>query len=223
MANKKFHPNSEESFNQGFRAKRFQFFNSLLEKIKKDDKVITILDIGGTEIYWERMGFTKRKDVHITLLNLEKFDTKYDNFVSVIGDACDLSQYKDGEFDIVYSNSVIEHLFTYENQQKMANETRRVGKYYYIQTPNYFFPIEPHFLVPFFQFFPVGLRVFLLRNFNLGNNKRRKNKEDARRKIDEVKLLSKKQMMKLYPDGEVYKEMFYGFVKSITMYRFPKN
>ena len=54
----------------------------------------------------------------ITLLNSEKVDTKNDNFVSIKGDATNLSEFKDQEFDIVFSNSVIEHLFSKENQRK---------------------------------------------------------------------------------------------------------
>lgn len=91
------------------------YFISLMENIKTD-KNIQILDIGGTETYWERMKFTERAHVSITLLNLEQVETKRKNFISVKGDGCDLSSYKDKQFDIVFSNSVIEHLFTFANQ-----------------------------------------------------------------------------------------------------------
>ena len=60
--------------------------------------------------------------------------------------------FKDKSFDAVFSNSVIEHVGTFEDQKMMANEVIRVTNFYFIQTPNLYFPIEPHFLVPFFQF-----------------------------------------------------------------------
>lgn len=69
------------------------------------------------------------------------------------GDATNLSQYSDKSFDIVFSNSVIEHLYTKENQISMAKEVNRVGKNYFIQTPNYWFPIEPHWVFPSFSIF----------------------------------------------------------------------
>ncbi|MBC8844888.1 class I SAM-dependent methyltransferase, partial [Escherichia coli] len=75
--------------------------------------------------------------------------------------ATDLSEIDDQQFDIVFSNSVIEHLYTWENQEKMAKEVLRVGKYHFIQTPNYWFPIEPHWVFPFFQFLPKSIRIRL--------------------------------------------------------------
>lgn len=222
MPSKYLQPSYEHSLNQKFREKRFAFFKGLLDKVSSD-KPIRILDIGGTESYWERMKFLDNDQIHITLLNLFAKEVKNKNFTSVVGDACSLPQYSDGQFDIVYSNSVIEHLFTKDNQKRMANEVRRIGKNYYIQTPNYYFPIEPHSLFPFFQFLPKAVRVALTRNFSFGNYKRSDTKEKAIRRVDEVKLLTTKEMKTLFPEGEVYKEKFMGMTKSITMYYFPEQ
>ena len=71
----------------------------------------------------------------------------------VQGDGCDL-QYADGEFDICFSNSTIEHLHTYGNQQRFAAEVRRVGQSYYVQTPARSFPFEPHWLGFFIHWLP---------------------------------------------------------------------
>jgi len=210
----------EKSLYQYFRKKRFKFFISLLERVKTD-KTIQILDIGGTEIYWERMKFSNNTNVIVTLLNLEKVPTKNNNFISIKGDASDLSLFKDKQFDVVFSNSVIEHLFSFDNQEKMAAEVMRVGKYYYVQTPNYFFPIEPHWEFPFFQFLPFKIRVFLTKNFNLGYYKKAANEEDAIKLVSEIRLLTEKQMKRLFPGGKVYRETFLGvLVKSITLYSF---
>lgn len=88
-----------------------------MERVKSD-RPIQILDIGGTEIFWERMNFTDNNNVNITLLNLEKVPVKYNNFKIIKGDSSDLSFFKDKEFDVVFSNSVIEHLFSRDNQKK---------------------------------------------------------------------------------------------------------
>ncbi len=225
MANKYLTSSNPKSLNQKFRSKRFKFFTTLLKRIKSD-KPLKILDVGGREIYWERM--TSSADVtipavQITLLNIEEIPSKNKDIINLIGDARDLSQYKDGEFDIVYSNSVIEHLFSKENQVKMAKEVARVGKYYYIQTPNYYFPMEPHWLTPFFQFLPFGVRVFMTRKFNLGHFKKQPDKEKAVSRVSSVKLLTEKEMKELFPDGKVYREYILGMKKSMTMYRFPEE
>ena len=133
------------------------------------------------------MHFLNNANVEITLLNVRKVETRNSNFISVKGDASDLSEYKDKEFDIVYSNSVIEHLFTKENQKKMADEVRRVGKNYYVQTPNYYFPIEPHWLFPLYHFFPFGFRVFLTRHISTGHFQERTSIKKAIIRVSEGK------------------------------------
>jgi SAM-dependent methyltransferase len=217
-------PVYKDSINQKFREKRFKFFISLLDKVKAENpgRPVRILDIGGLEVYWERMNYLDTNDVHITLLNLEKNSTRSSNVVSVKGDATNLAEYQDGQFDIVHSNSVIEHLYDKANHKKMANEAMRVGRYYFVQTPNYWFPIEPHWLFPFFQWLPFGTRVFLTRHFNLGHYTKIPDKAAAKHLVSEINLITEKEMKALFPDGKVYREMFMGMKKSITMYRFPE-
>ncbi|MFK9353834.1 methyltransferase domain-containing protein, partial [Escherichia coli] len=86
---------------------------------------LTILDIGGTVAFWEAMNFNQ-SGITITLLNLEKEEVTNPQFQSITGNATDLSGINDQQFDIVFSNSVIEHLYTWENQEKMAKEVLRV-------------------------------------------------------------------------------------------------
>lgn len=214
-----FDPTKQDSINQKFREKRFAFFRGLYDSIKSECG-IKILDIGGTEVYWERMNFPGDENVSITLLNLEEVKVQNPKFKSVKGNACDLTSFSENEFDIVYSNSVIEHLYTFENQIQMANEVIRVGKNYFIQTPNRYFPIEPHWIFPLFQFFPFSLKVYLTQNFNIGNYKKTISRKAAEDRCREVQLLTESQMQTLFPDGNIYREKFCGLVKSITMYKF---
>lgn len=141
------------SLSSRLRRNRLAFFLSLAARL---DKPATILDIGGAE-----------RGIHVTLLNLSEQSLSSPNFTSVKGDARGL-QFPDASFDVVFSNSIIEPVGDFEDQRKMAEEVRRVGKRYFIQTPNLYFPIEPHFLFPFFQFMPLVTRAWLLRRFKLG-------------------------------------------------------
>ena len=198
-----------------FRKKRFAFFSSLLSRL---DRPVSILDIGGTETYWKTMNNMESDlQVFITLLNLSKDDITLPNVLSVIGDARDI-QFEDGKFDVVFSNSVIEHVGQRTDQKKMADEIRRVGKRYFIQTPNKYFPIEPHFLFPFFQFLPVSLRVGLLKNFDLGWFKRTTESEKAKEVVEGIRLLGKREFRELFPNARLYQEKILWMTKSFVAY-----
>ena len=209
------------SFAVKLRRKRFGLFIKLLESIKKED--IKILDVGGTVLFWENMNFIeicKKKKIEITILNLMQQASRYEFIKPIIGDARDLSRFKDKQFDIVFSNSVIEHITEYEGQKIMADEIRRVGQNYFIQTPNIYFPIEPHFLFPFFQFLPFTVKVSLLRCFDLGWYKKANSRQDAKAMAREIQLLNIKEFKAFFPEGEIYKEKLFGLTKSFIAYKF---
>ena len=210
--------NSEDKDSLGnrFRNRRFNFFEQQIQKLKKP---IRILDVGGLESFWVNRNYHLKNDVHITLLNLEAVSSKYPNMTSMIGDATNLLHCPDNSFDVVFSNSVIEHLYTKNNQEKMANEIRRVGKYYFVQTPNKYFIIEPHYLLPGFQFLSPRIKYFLLTKTPLSRGKFW-DKQFAQQYIDEIRLLDKSEMVALFPNGLIYKEMFGGLVKSFTAHNF---
>jgi hypothetical protein len=201
-----------------FRKKRFQFFE---ERIAKMEKPVTILDIGGTAAFWVAQNYHKRDDVMITVLNLRAEETRYPNIKVVEGDACDLSMYTDHAFDISFSNSLIEHLYNRESQQKMAREAMRVGRYHFIQTPNRYFPIEPHFKFPFFQFLPKALKIFLQTRTSLINGVKY-DRQYAENIVKEIRLLTRKEMQSLFPNSSLYVERFFGLAKSFVLYNLPK-
>lgn len=205
---------NNESWAHRCRMARFRFFAQLLRNLPPGARV---LDVGGTQAHWEMMG--ELPEIHVTLLNLEKEETSGPQFDSIAASALELP-FADGEFDAIYSNSVIEHLFTWENQVKMADEVRRVGRNYFVQTPNYFFPIEPHWVFPGFQYLPKFTRVALIRRFQLGHMDRIEDRKAAWHQIEEVKLLTVPKMRRLFPDGLVWREKIGPLTKSIVSYRF---
>ncbi len=62
--------------------------------------------------------------------------------------------FKDGEFDVCYCNAVIEHVGRPEDRRRFVNEILRVGKKIYLTTPNRWFPIDFHKMIPFLHFLP---------------------------------------------------------------------
>jgi predicted SAM-dependent methyltransferase len=214
-----FDPSNQVSYNHKFRVKRFEHFKNFIDNHHLNKGPISILDIGGTQDYWHKMDFFQLyPQVKITLVNLGTEHVEHPNLTSMAGDACNLFQFQDKSFDIVFSNSVIEHLFSWENQQKMASEVLRIGRHYYIQTPNKYFPIEPHWMTPFYQFLPRGVKIQLTKNLNLGHYPKTATIEEAKKRVDEVKLLSSKEMKSLFPSAAQYQEKLMGFIKSITAF-----
>ncbi|MBW0161169.1 MAG: methyltransferase domain-containing protein [Sediminibacterium sp.] len=203
---------NKKSLSHRFRQRRFRVF---LEMVRSLPKPISILDIGGTLAFWEGMGFSE-DGVTITLLNLEVQHPLKPCFISITGDATALD-FDDQSFDIVFSNSVIEHLYTFEQQQKMATEVQRVGKTYFIQTPNYWFPIEPHWVFPFFQYLPFNWRVWLTQHFPLGHIPRQNERSEAERQVREIRLMTKAELQSIFPKAQLYRERFLFFTKSFVM------
>jgi hypothetical protein len=203
-------PNSLASRMRGRRNQQF------LDAIREVPRPLTIVDVGGRQAVWESMGFADRNDVHITLINIEPVPSTHRNVISVLGDARDMHVFHDRQFDVVFSNSVIEHLGTLDEMQKMAREIKRISKRYFIQTPYLYFPIEPHFVFPFFQFLPVPMQVYLVRHFNLGWIRRIPDRVLAERQVKSIKLISKTQMQALFPDAEIFEEKIFGLTKSLV-------
>jgi ubiquinone/menaquinone biosynthesis C-methylase UbiE len=125
----------------------------------------------------------------------------------------------DNSFDIVFSNSVIEHLGDKKSQEQFAKEIRRVGKAYWVQTPNKMFLIEPHLITPFVHWFlhrlPKKFQKIVLRYFTVWGLLTKPSKEQCENFLNEVRLLSFKEMKELFPDANIICERFFGLKKSL--------
>jgi hypothetical protein len=204
---------NKDSLVNKIRNARFHFFEERLKALGPGR--LTVLDVGGYERFWENRGYLGNGRLDITLLNLEAEPTHYPNMRSVRGNACDLREFSDQQFDIAFSNSVIEHLYTYESQQAMAREVQRVARYHFVQTPNRYFFMEPHFLLPWFQFMPRALQLGTLTKTSLARFKRM-SLEHANSILDEIRLLSEQEFRGLFPQSRIYKERLAGMIKSFT-------
>lgn len=208
-------PENPGSWAARMRRKRFVLF---LELLKQVPPPVRILDVGGTEEFWKLMPLSGAGQAHITVLNTVEFKTTLNNVTSVAGDACRLEQYAERSFDVVFSNSVIEHLGTLTAQQQMSAEVRRVGRRYFIQTPNRWFPMEPHFLFPCFQFLPFRARVWIASHYPAGWYCRPGDPAGAAREVEAIRLLGRREFQALFPEGILYRERFCGLTKSFILY-----
>jgi SAM-dependent methyltransferase len=124
------------------------------------------------------------------------------NVTFVQGDATAMP-FADHEFDVAFCNSLIEHL-TPDGQDALAREIRRVAASYWVQTPNRHFPIEPHQLIPGYQFLPRAVRRPLDRRLTGGGY---------------TELLTRSQLQALFPEAQIYEERACGTVKSFAAYQ----
>jgi hypothetical protein len=208
--------NNKDSVSSRLRKKRLDFFSEFCDKLEKPVK---ILDLGGSDYHWRNSAFKNNKDYHITIINTEIQNTEdFRNICFIKRDVRHLNFFDDKEYDLVYSSSLIEHLNNFEEQKKLADEIKRIGKHYFIQTPNYYFPIEPHFLFPFFQFLSDEKKTKLVSKYNLGWFIKQDDESKARELAASIRLLKKNELKEFFPGSKIYNEKYFFLNKSFVFY-----
>jgi hypothetical protein len=212
---------SQASPMTSFRRKRFLLIMALINKVVAKKGSAHILDVGGTFEYWMAMEpLWGALDLKFTLVNLVAEPVSDPRFVSLAGNACAMPEFADNSFDIVHSNSVIEHVGRWQAMKQMAAEVSRLAPCYYVQTPAFGFPIEPHFRAPFFHWLPMPWRIWLTRHIPLGAYPRAPTLDDAMRFVEDAILVDAARFRALFPEPAVMtKERFFGLTKSFIAIR----
>ena len=209
------------------RRNRFKQVDRIIRRLLETREIVSILDAGGRAVYWKLLAPDLRSRVKITVLNFQKELKNYDEqymdlqISNVVGDACEMPEFDDGSFDLVHSNSVIEHVGSYRNMVKFANEVRRVGISYYVQTPFYWFPVDPHYTMPFIHWCSDPVKIFLFTRFKIGEKKC--NFNQALFRVDGTKIIDRAMMRNFFPDGRGVNERFFLLTKSVAMIRFDDD
>lgn len=192
---------------------------SLIEQ--RELKGMSVLDIGGTKEYWEaNLKYMPEGAIaEIDIVNLPPQETSQIELNGVVlrsydGDALDASTFRKDNYDLVHSNSVIEHVGNLSSQKKMAEAISELGTYYWIQSPAKSFPLEPHFYVPFFAYLPLSLRAALLRRFDLGFHKKESDWLQSKITCEDTRLLTHKEYSSLFPKAQILTEKILFLTKS---------
>ena len=188
-----------------WREERYRLFVSLC-RVRPEER---ILDVGAGEGGALERFNTTNPIVAVDIRTDGGGWLERDNVTVQYADGTELP-FPDRSFPIVFSNSVIEHV-PRERQQAFANEIRRVGERYFVQTPNRYFPIEPHYQMPFVQFLPERVLKALNRHVSMGFR--------PKGEWHETTLLTASDLRRLFPDGEIHRERRFGLTKSLMVVR----
>jgi hypothetical protein len=178
-----------------------------------------VLDVGGTVDIWRLAPVMPR----LVLLNQVRARYEIGAGESVVlGDGASLP-FADQSFDLVFSNSVIEHVGSRAEQGRFASEIARVGKQYWVQTPNRYFPIEHHLWTPFVHWLPRSWQAAILKRFSIW---RLVTNYDAVQRefyvnhyLDSIRLLSASELHALFPGATIVRERLLGWTKSLVAWR----
>jgi hypothetical protein len=186
----------------------------LFEKTFEISPSTRILDVGGSPSIWKFLAVRPR----LTILNFPSaLERGAEPISCVAGDGLMLP-FKKNAFDIVFSNSVIEHVGSRADQQRFAQEISRVGRCYWVQTPNRGFPIELHLMLPFIHFLPKAWQRAIVERFTVWQLLVRPSEEERAFYIDhflhQLQLLNKRDLQSLFPEATIVSERLLGFVKS---------
>ncbi|MGK5521859.1 methyltransferase domain-containing protein [Micromonospora sp. URMC 107] len=176
-----------------------------------------VIDLGG------RLGTWTRADVRparVHVVNLERPPADVPEWAEIDrADACDLpARITARRYDLVFSNSVLEHVGGHERRLRFADAVRGLGDRHWVQTPYRYFPIEPHWIAPGMQFLPVRLRTALARRWPLGHKPTRTH-EAAIHQVLWTELLDRSQMRHYFPDSRILVERVAGLPKSLIAVR----
>jgi hypothetical protein len=203
-----------------FRRRRYRHVGALIDRILARRGSCRILDIGGSETYWNiASGHVDDPRIRIVLVNLSAEATTKPNFKSVVSNACDMREFADMSYDLVHSNSVIEHVGGWSEMERFAANVRRLAPAYFVQSPYFGFPVEPHFRFPLFHWLPEQAQYRLIMAKDRGHVKRTESVAAALRAVQGCKLLDRRQYAALFPDAEIRSERMFGLTKSLMAIR----
>jgi hypothetical protein len=199
---------SPDSISTRFRTRRWRLLNNEFPDLSQ----MSVLDLGGTLDSWR---LCPTRPAHLTLLNA--FDQPSGDAEIIVGDACDPpASLRDRRFDLVLSNSVVEHVGGHWRRLRFAETVNALGDHHWIQTPYRYFPIEPHFLCPGLQYIPLRLASLIAVHWPVGNYAGRLDSaERAEHCLQVIELIGITEMRRYFPASTIRYERTGPFIKSL--------
>lgn len=200
----------------GYRA-RARRMSTLLERFP-EFREMHVLDLGGNTRMWQAAG---TRPAHVTLVDIGDWamETPEPWMTLVKGDACRRGTIP-GTFDLVFSNSLIEHVGGPRYRRDMAEVVHSAAPHHWVQTPYRYFPLEPHFVFPGFQFLPLRAQMAVFKHWGPVRPIWERTAADERvQTVVDHDLLTTTEMRSLFPSSEIIRERAAGLTKSLIAVR----
>lgn len=214
---------SPTSKNNRFRQKRIVALSQMIGSYIEKKGNCSVLDLGGTSGFWntwrDYFDFTRTRVLCINVDVAHHAAVDFDSVTTRQGDATNLQGFPDKSFDVVFSNSVLEHVGGWSKMVSFAAEAKRLGQSYFIQTPYFWFPLEPHARTPFLHWLPEswGYRIVMAKR--CGYYPKARTISEAMDTIQSVRMLDYRQFAALFDDAPIIRERFAGLTKSLVAVR----
>jgi hypothetical protein len=178
---------------------------------------MTVVDLGGTADMWLRAPLRAR---HVHVVNLAGPPADLPDWITAqTADVTDPAVAAGlGRHDLVFSNSTIEHVGGHSQRRRFAAAVERLAPLHWVQTPYRYFPVEPHFVAPGFQFLPLAARARLIRHWPLTHS-RPGTAEESMDAVISIELLTRTEMRYLFPGSRLLGERVLGVTKSLIAVR----
>lgn len=166
-------------------------------RVMRPGPVDRVLDVGaglgqGRALnFFEHWYPWRRNITAVALEDLPELRSACPEIKVVVADGRGLP-FSDRSFDIYFSNAVLEHVGTYRDQESFVHEACRVAEKAFISTPNRWFPLDSHTLIPFAHWLPLKARNFLYRILGRGYY------ADERR----LRLVGLRELRRMVPAGK---------------------
>jgi hypothetical protein len=198
-----------ESWGGRRRARRWEWLVRVFPNLGE----MSVIDLGGDAATWTRSPLHPQ---HVHVVNIDTPPTDVPDWITVDqGDACALPEaIASRRYDLVFSNSVIEHVGGHERRLRFAESVHRMAPAHWVQTPYRYFPVEPHWIAPGMQFLPVRARAGLARHWPLAHVKSA-DLHDALTGVLWTELLDRSQMRFYFPESQILNERLAGLTKSL--------
>jgi hypothetical protein len=178
---------------------------------------MSVVDLGGRVDTWERAPVRPK---HVHVVNLEPMPDTVPDWAEVdYGDACALpDRIANRRYDLVFSNSVIEHVGGHERRLRFAESVHMLADAHWVQTPYRYFPVEPHWVAPGMQFLPLTVRTTIAHRWPLSHTPA-KDRASAMQAVLWTELVDRTQMRHYFPDSAIRPERVLGLTKSLIAIR----